>query len=218
MTYNVNQFQKANINGQNSIYSNSVDDESIKYGKNSANNFKNYALSPLNNIDDNQAPVFDFAPTSDAIDKNLNALDKFTKKNDEYLDSLPPLEFEYRYMPNLANGKPDKKALLGAADEELGVTEIPVKEFEQKYMNENMTAEPLDINKDGKIDVKEYATTIAAADMMSKDSQDVSQIDGTINSKGMNAILAYSAKSRAEAATKLYSNIYNTLNLGSTDT
>lgn len=190
MTYDVNQFQKANINGQNgSIYTNGVGDESIKYGKNNANNFKNYAMSPLKNIDDNQAPVFDFAPTPDATDKNLDALGKFIKKNDEYLNSLPPLEFEYRYMPNLANGSLDKKALLGAAYEEWGVTEIPVKEFEQKYMNENMTAEPLDINKDGKI-----------------------------NSKGMNAVFAYSAKSKAEAATKLYSNIYNTLNLGSTDT
>ncbi len=218
MTYDVNQCQKANINGQNGAYSNSGDDESSKYGRNSANNFKNYAMSPLKNIDDNQAPVFDFAQTSNATDKNHDALGKFIKKNDKYLNSLPPLEFEYRYMPNLANGSLDKKALLGAAYEELGVTEVPVKEFEQKYMNENMTAEPLDINKDGKIDVKEYATTIAAADMMSKDSPDVSQIDGTISSKGMNAVLAYSAKSRAEAATKLYSNIYNTLNLGSTDT
>ena len=51
--------------------------------------------------------------------------------------------------------------------------------------------------------------------MLSKsDTPDTKNIDGTINNKGFNAVLAYTQKSNATAATKLYSNIYNTYNLG----
>ena len=51
--------------------------------------------------------------------------------------------------------------------------------------------------------------------MLSKSEvPDIKNIDGTINNNGFNAILAYTQKSNAAAATKLYSNIYNTYNLG----
>ena len=112
----------------------------------------------------------------------------------------------------------DKKALLGAAYEELGAQEITVQDFENFYLgNEKMTAEPIDINKDGKISVSEYATTILAADMLSKENPQIANIDGSINSKGFNAVLAYTNKANAAAATKLYSNLYNTYKLGTND-
>ena len=95
-----------------------------------------------------------------------------------------------------------------------GVKEIPVKEVEYRYMSTDMTAQPLDINKDGKIDIAEYATNIIATDLLSKGTTDINKIDGTINNKGMNAILEYSKISNSAAATKLYSSIYNTFNLG----
>lgn len=49
--------------------------------------------------------------------------------------------------------------------------------------------------------------------LLSKDEPDISKIDGSMNSKGMNAIMAYSQKSRAEAAAKLYTELYNTFEL-----
>ena len=51
--------------------------------------------------------------------------------------------------------------------------------------------------------------------MLSKsDKPDPKNVDGTINEKGMNAVLAYSKKSNAAAAAALYSKIYKTYNLG----
>ena len=120
-------------------------------------------------------------------------------------------------MPNIVQGNINQKALLGAALEEMGGNkELSVKEFEHRYLiDKNLTAEPIDINKDGKIDIAEYGSNIIAADILSKGSTDPMKADGTINAKGMNAVLEYSKKSNAAAAAKLYSNIYNTHKLGS---
>ena len=159
----------------------------------------------------------DFSAKPEAQDLNIKLLEKYADKNDAYLKSLPPLQYEYRYMPNLNVGKIDKKAVLAAAYEEMGqVKEMPVKDFEQRFLiDETYTAEPLDINKDGKIDIAEYGSNIIATDLLSKGVTDPMKADGVINTKGMNAILAYTKKSNADAAAKLYANVYNTHNLGS---
>ena len=117
----------------------------------------------------------------------------------------------------MPKGQIDKQAVLGAAYEEMGkVKEIGVKELDSNFApDETFTSEALDINKDGKIDIAEYGTSYLAADMLSKsDTPNTSNIDGTINKKGFDALLAYTQKSNAAAAAKLYSNIYNTYNLG----
>lgn len=206
------------VNGSNGVYDSKVSDESIKYGRNAVDNHKKHMTAPIEK--DNYAipPVFDFSPSSQAGDANLKALEKFVDKNDAYLNALPPLEYEYRYIPNFTNGKIDKKAVLGAAYEEMGgVKEISVKDFENKYLiDDSQTAEPMDINKDGKIDIAEYGANIIAADVLSKGTTDPMKANGVINAQGMNAVMTYSKLSNAAAASKLYSNIYNTYNLGST--
>ena len=78
-----------------------------------------------------------------------------------------------------------------------------------------MTAEPLDVNKDGKIDIAEYGANMLATDLLSKDTTDVTKVDGSINTKGMNAIIEYTKKANAKAAADLYSSVYNTYDLGS---
>lgn len=202
------------INGVSGKYDGKVPDDSERYGRNATENLFRYMEAPLVNDTNVSAPILDFKPGEEAQQQNIQALEKFADTNDAYLNSLPPLEYEYRYMPE---GGFNKKALLGAASEELnGVKELPLKEFENRYLlDDTMTAEPLDINKDGKIDIAEYSTTILAADVLSKGSDDVKNVDGTINSKGMNAVLEYSKKSNAAAAAKLYSTLYNTYDLGS---
>lgn len=206
------------VNGNNGRYDGQVTDESVKYGRNAVDNHLKQMQAPL--VNDNYAtpPIFDFSPTTEAGEKNLKAMENFANKNDAYLNSLPPLEYEYRYMPNVVNGRIDKKALLGAAFEEMGgQRELSVAEFEKRYIvDDSMTAEPLDINKDGKIDVAEYGANILAADILSKGTTDPMKADGTINAKGHNSILEYTKKSNAAAAAKLYSNIYNAHKLGST--
>lgn len=192
------------INGSKGKYDN--------YGKNAVENHLQYMEAPLINDKHNPAPILDFSPTEDAEIQNINSLEKFANENDAYLKSLPPLEYEYRYMPE---GSFDKEALLGAAREEMGADELSVKEFENRYLiDDTMTAEPLDINKDGKITTSEYAANIVAADVLSKDTTDPLKADGVITPKGLNAILEYSKKSRAQAAANLYANIHKTYNLG----
>ena len=203
------------INGATGKYDGKIKDDSVRYGRNAVENHIKYMETPLVENEVNPTPIFDFSFTPEGDKKNFEALENFMDKNDDYLDSLPPLEFEYRYMPNLGIGKVDNKAVLGAAFEEMDTKEIPVKEFENRYLiNNEFTAEPLDINKDGKIDIAEYGSNILATDVLSKGTTDISKIDGTINTRGLNAILEYTKKANAEAASKLYSQIYNTYKLG----
>ena len=204
------------INGSNGRYDGKVKDESVKYGRNAVDNHIKAMEAPIANENFAVPPVFDFSPTAEADNKNIEALENYIEKNDEYLNSLPPLQYEYRYIPNFVNGKLDKKAVLGAALEEMGgAKELSVKEFEKRYLIKDLqTAEPLDINKDGKIDIAEYGSNIIAADILSKGTTDPMKANGIINAQGMNAVLEYSKKSNAAAAAKLYANIYNTHKLG----
>ena len=203
------------VNGSQGPYDKKVSDQSVRYGRNAVENNLSYMEAPLVNDVPNPAPILNYSTDPNAIDKNIENIEKFVDKNDEYLNSLPPLQYEYRYIPNFVNRQIDKKALLGAAYEEMGgVKELPVKEFEQRYMiDDSMTAEPLDINKDGKIDISEYGANMIAADVLSKDTNDISKADGSINTKGMNAIIAYTKKSNAQAAANLYAKIYDTYGL-----
>ncbi len=203
------------INGANGVYDNKITDESIRYGRNAADNHKELVVSTLVDGATSVAPMLDYSPTAEAFQNNINKLEKFADENDTYLNSLPPLQYEYRYMPKADNGNIDKKALLGAAYEEMGRNYIPVKKFEESYLpnTQEYTAAPLDIDKDGNIDTGEYSASMLAADMFSKPNPSISAIDGSMNSKGMDMVMEYARKSNAEAATKLYSQIYNKFNL-----
>lgn len=200
----------AQINGSRGKYDGKVEDPSTRYGRNAVENYYTYVEKPI------VADKMNTPPILSGSDSDADKLNNFLKENDEYLKALPPLEFEYRYMPQMPKGQIDKKALLGAAYEEMGkVNEMSVEEMDNRFApDDSFTSRALDINKDGKIDNGEYATSILAADMLSKsDTPDTANIDGTINKKGFNAVLAYTQKSNAAAAAALYSNIYNTYNL-----
>ena len=207
----------AKIDGNTGRYDNSVTNPSVRYGRNAIDNYYSYLEKPIIADTENPAPLLDHSLNPNAPEENADKLDKFLKNNDEYLKALPPLEFEYRYMPNIQRGQVDKNAVLGAAYEEMGKRkEMSVKEMDALFApDENYSSAPIDINKDGKIDVSEYGATILASDMLSKsDTPDMKNIDGTINRNGFNAVLAYTHKSNAQAATNLYSKIYNTYQLG----
>ena len=206
----------SNINGNNGKYDGKVTDSSVRYGRNAVENHLTYLEKPIANDNFATPPILEFNSSPDAQQRNIDKLDEFTYQNDVYLNSLPPIEYEYRYMPQNIAGKIDSKALLGAAYEEMGALEYPTKDFEKNFVIDNtFTAEPLDINKDGKIDISEYSTNILAADMLSKPAPDASKIDGTINSKGFNAVIEYSKKARAAEAAKMYGELYKTYDLAS---
>jgi len=205
----------ANINGAQGKYDEkTVTNPSVRYGRNAVDNYYSFIEKPVADAPI-ASPDIDFSkgPT----EENLSKLDEYLKENEKYLQSLPPLEYEYRYMPNMVKGNIDKNAVLGAAYEELGKKEsVSVEDLDNNFLpDDSFTSKPLDVNNDGKIDVGEYGASILAADMLSKsDEPNPDNIDGTINSKGFSAVLAYSKKSNAEAAAKLYSNIYNQYQLG----
>ena len=199
------------INGINGRYDGVINDNSVRYGRNAADNHKKLVLSMVESGLSGEPPMLDLIPSKNGFDNNIKKMHAFADENDTYLKSLPPLEYEYRYMPKVNNGNIDKKALFGAAIEEMGTTSIPVKDFEKKFLpSDEYTIRPLDLNNDGNIDIAEYSTSMLAADMLSKPNPNISKIDGTINSKGMNAVMEYAHKSNADAATKLYSKIYTT--------
>jgi hypothetical protein len=205
------------VNGAQGKYDGVITDNSVRYGRNAVNNHLQFMDKVITNNNLDTAPILDFKPTEDAFNKNEKELDTFINNNDTYLSSLNQVDYEYRYMPEKPAGEIDKKALLGAAYEEMGgAKELPIGEFENRYLlSNNMTAKPLDINNDGKITNAEYATTILASDMLSKGTEDTNQINGVITPKGMTAVLEYAKKSNADAATKLYSSLYNQYDLGS---
>lgn len=204
------------IEGKQGFYSDkNVTNPSEKYGRNAVDNFYTYIEKPITEENFNTAPILDFGINPENTKKNIEKLEKFTKENDAYLKALPPLEFEYRYMPNLINGKIDKNALYGAAFEDMKQRkEMTVEEMDNYFApSDEFTSKALDINNDGKITNAEYSTSILAADMLSKQEPKPENIDGTINKNGMNAILEYSKKSNAAAASKMYTSLYNKYNL-----
>lgn len=202
------------INGANGYYDGKVSNDSERYGKNSVVNHKDFVTAPLKSAIDGEAPILNFMPTEEAQKENIDKIESFVKENDKYLETLPPIQYEYRYMPNVINGNINKEALFGAAREEMGADLISVKDFDKTYFsNESYTSKPLDINNDGKIDVSEYSASMLAADMLSKENPDISKIDGSMNSKGMNAVMEYAKKSNADAAVKLYSQIHSAYTL-----
>ena len=207
----------AKIDGKQGKYDNKVTNPSVRYGRNAVENYYTYLEQPIIADTMNPAPILDFGLDPNAPEKNADKIDKFLKENDEYLKALPPLEFEYRYMPQMPKGQVDKQAVLGAAYEEMGEEkELSVNELDSRFApDKTFTSKALDINNDGKVDIAEYGSSILAADMLSKsETPDTANIDGTINKNGFNAVLAYTQKSKAAAAAALYSKIYNTYNLG----
>ena len=206
----------AKIDGTRGKYrEDTVKNSSVRYGRNSVQNFYEYMEQPI--IKDNNAtpPILDFGLSPDAAEKNIQQMEKYTKENDEYLKALPPLEYEYRYMPNInkADGI-DKNALFGAAYEEMGERkEISIKELDKAVgLDGNSSAELMDIDKNGKIDIGEYSTSILAADMFSNDA---GKIDGVITNKGHNAVQELMKKSNSEAAAMLYKGLYDGFKLES---
>lgn len=207
------------INGTNGSGNAINIDKSIQYGKNHVENKFDYMSAPFVNDNVPAAPILDFSISEQAGEENIKKLESFVKSNDEYLKSLPPLEYEFRYMPELGKGKVDNKAVLATAYYEMNCNkQLSVNEFEDRFLpdTDEFTAEALDINSDGNIDIAEYSANIIATDILSKNTKDISEVDGTMNAKGLNAILEYSKKANKDAALALYSEIYSTYNLGST--
>lgn len=211
-----------NIDGSRGKYSKKVQDPSICYGRNAIHNYKSY----IKDLKFNPVELPDLKDLhtlkQDEFDKKMSELDKALCKIDK--QKMPPIDFSCRYMPSRFI---NQYALMGAAYEAMGKkTAISTKELTkscQKTVDEiykdpkispEMSASAVDINKDGKIDIAEYSTTILVADALSKSSKfDTRNIDGSFTNTGENSLLFFNTRENYKIANTTYRNLYKLLNL-----
>ena len=210
------------INGSSGAYDGKITNPSVRYGRNAYNNYENNYIKAGMVPCDAQFPDLKGLHTlsQDEFVKRTEELDDAIDKVDKWLGNLPPIDFEYRYMPEAPMGEVNAGALMGAAYEEMGKrTSIPVDEFTgmmQEAFGENASAEALDLNEDKKIDIAEYSASILLSDIFSTDENrpKVEKVRGIVTNKGQNAMLPYSQKINYEVANRAYRALYETYNLG----
>lgn len=169
---------------------------------------------------DGRQGIYDGKVQNSSVRYGRNALSNYKSYTvDLAKDKMPPLKFEYRYMPN---GKFDKMALMGNAYEELGKkTEVKTEEMTatlQKFGGEGFSAEALDLNKDGYVDISEYAASTLTEDVLSSEKGfkvSPDKVDGVINNDGSNKTFALNLKSNEKLATEIYSKLYSAFDLDS---
>ena len=206
----------AKINGANGVYDGVVADKSVRYGRNAIHNFGLYQDKLK-------------APLNPPNLKNLNEVDADTfhkKMNDfgRFIDELPPLNYEVKYMPTI---KLDKKALFAAAYEEMGQREsVDVDELTSKIQRKadlssgkggfEMSARALDLNRDKKITVDEYATSILLKDALSRgDKFAKKNVRGSFTNQGAGVLSFYQISSNYRMANSTFQKIYDVYKLGS---
>lgn len=205
------------VDGSTGPYDNKVNNASVKYGRNTTANYFEYLKSYTSN------PI----KKEDLDLSNLSQLDQdqFDKKMKAAEDALSvpavPLKFKYKYLPEIKVdfNNLNKMALLGTAFEELGKKlSVSVADFNDnlkkafdKDDSEKISAEAMDINHDGQIDVGEYSTSILLADMLSTNTQelDPKDIKGEINNDGQNNSLPYINKKNLAQASEIFKGIYD---------
>ena len=224
------------ISGDFGKYDKKIKDNSVRYGRNSVDNFKKYLSNYTQPNVDLKYDCVEFSHKKGAfsklsdyiktikLSKQMDKLEKSVKKMEENETKRTPLEFVQKYMPGrIENGVIDKNALLGAAYEELGATEQSLEELNKKAYDfegvsedMKMTSDALDINEDGKVDIAEYATSILLEDALSADTDDLrhENINGVITKDGSNKSLPYYTKGNVKIARNVFNQIYNYYNLG----
>lgn len=210
------------ITGGKGIYDKRVENPSVRYGRNSMQNYYSYIREfakplpkvPLEEI--RELSGLNFTPEDNAkFDSNMKKIDSGLKKTDKYLKTMPMIDFKHKYMPGKVDYKNiNKMALLGASFQELGKkVSVSVQEMTSKIQSQFgnvFTARAFDLNNDGQIDISENATAILMEDMLSTDSGslDARNINGEITNKGHSAFINYltmsSSETTKEQATKLH--------------
>ena len=223
------------ISGDFGKYDKKINNNSVRYGRNSVDNYKKYLSNYTQPNVDLKYDSVDFSRKTGLIgkishfikslkfNKQMNSIEKNVKKMEEYETKRTPLEFVQKYMPGrIENGVIDKDALMGAAYEELEAKEKSLEELNKKAYNfegvsedKQLTSDALDINEDGKVDLAEYATSILLEDALSSDTDDLKHenINGVITKEGSNKSLPYYTKGNVNVAKKIFSQIYNYYNL-----
>ena len=230
--------EKAFITGDIGRYDNLIKNNSVRYARNSVDSFKRYLSNYTQPPVDLSYDVIDFSHKSKIgfvnkisdffknkkFDKQMNKLEANIKTMEEQEKKRSPINFIQKYMPYTEDtGIVDKMALMGAAYEEMGATEKSVEELNAlscpiEGVDEDLqiSADALDINQDGKVDLAEYSTSVLLEDALSSDTDELKHenINGVITKDGSDKSLAYYTKRNVEIARNVFSQIYDYYNLG----
>lgn len=193
------------ITGYSGCYTGRVQNPSIAYGMNAANNMEIYTRKQAEQSGERVASLQHiFDPADD--ETFVKAVEGFSKKLEQ--DEFTPMKYRYQYS-TVNEGEFDKLSLMGAAYEEMGRKKkisnrkmsdmINQAYFEPKTSDKKerpaFSAKVLDTNRNGQVEVDEYGAFLALSDIKSKDknSTDVSIMDGNITDEGVQEALSYLA-------------------------
>ena len=193
------------ISGQIGRYDYKIKDASVRYGRNSASNLQKKfeaQSQKMERID---------------VTKLVSMSDEDFEKTMNELKSDKPITFNFvqQYMPNIG-GKIDRMALMGAAYEEMGkVVALSVDELSENLQTQAdalygkgelaLCADALDINKDGFVDIGEYASSILLEDALSESKFFQNEnINGEINEQGQKRVLELTKEENYYKASHLF--------------
>ncbi len=181
------------IDGRHGIYDKKIQNNSVRYARNAVSNY-------------------------------LNTYSTDTFNSQTELEDLPQPKFEMKYAETKP-GMVDKMAVLAMAFEEMGkklsvkVQDLTnmIKQSVSPQYSQLVDASSLDINKDEKVDLSEYAASLLAEDMLSSDvtTLDSKNINGVINSDGQNALLSFVNRKNYATANDTFKAIHAAYDLNS---
>lgn len=206
------------INGLTGIYDKTINDASVRYGRNAVNNYQNYIQSYCSKT----------SKLSKCNPEKIASLsyDKFSKKmqkanssaccSDKF--SQIPLNYELRYQQEGEKGAINTMSLMGAAYEQLGQKiALPVRKVTKMFQSSfsqfknKISANALDTNKDKKIDLAEYASYMIVSDILSTEPESSilygESATGTITNQGKNASYSLFDKSFEQQSKKIFEEI-----------
>lgn len=184
------------IDGNFGRYDGSVQNPSVRYGRNAASNMEEYTNAQSLNAY-KSAQNIRYTPNFADDEAFIQAIEGFADKLEKE-DSFERLNYEYKYT-KANQGHIDKISLLAAAYEEMGGAKTPVQAMNDKLNRAHKTdifnTQVLDTNENGLVEIDEYGAFLALADIKSKDknSTDPHDMTGTITSEGTKEALSYLA-------------------------
>ncbi len=170
------------------------------------------------------------AQQNESTGQRLDQLEGWTNEQHNIIENAAPIGFKLQYLPEdkVTPKNLNKLALMAASFEDLGKKiSIPVVQITQglqQIFGKKVSAEALDANNDGQIDIAENATSILIKDMADKHSTDdvvatgkldlqAKDIDGTYTNTGETNIWSFLKTDKISETKQLITQIYNAFQL-----
>lgn len=206
--------RQAYITGNYGRYNDVVFSPRVKYARNAINNFHQYAAYRMPKV--KYPDLSDISKLSDdKFEKKMAQLSDSLEASRQARKSMPPMDYTIKYLPGKVDvNTVDTVALLGAAYEDMGRklsvgTEALTKSLQKTFKTDKASAAALDLDKDGRIDVAEYASSILAADMLSSGSLSEKDINGQINKDGHLRLLSFFNKRNNYLPERVFGHLYD---------